>query len=111
MCGNVLSRLDALYVLLTHVKSMYMCVCVQFIGKTPTLPIRLFPPAPRIDFMGRVEVFYNNSWGTICDDAFGIPEANVICQSLNFSSALCHVREAGLGRGSGEILYDHTYIL
>ncbi len=80
------------------------------IGKTPKLPLRLIPPAPRIDFMGRVEVFYNNSWGTVCDDAFGSPEANVICQSLNFSSALCHVREAGFGQGSGEI-QSHMHII
>ncbi len=65
------------------------------------LPTRLIPPAPGIDFMGRVEVYYNNSWGTVCDDGFDVFDANVVCRSLNFSSALCHVREAGLGQGKG----------
>lgn len=70
-------------------------------GKVSTLPTRLIPPAPELDFMGRVEVLYNNSWGTICDDAFDSFDASVVCQSLNFSTALCHVREAGFGEGVG----------
>lgn len=52
--------------------------------------------------MGRVEVFYNNTWGTVCDDAFGTFEANVICLSLNFMRAVCYVREAGFGQGTGK---------
>ena len=59
------------------------------------------PPAPVVDFMGRVEVLYNNTWGTVCDDGFGSVEADVMCQTLNFSEALCYVRESGLGRGEG----------
>ena len=51
--------------------------------------------------MGRVEVLYNNTWGTVCDDAFSSTEANLVCQTLNFTRALCHVREAGLGHGEG----------
>ena len=46
-------------------------------------------------------MLYNNTWGTVCDDNFGSIEADVVCQSLNFSEALCHVRESGLGRGEG----------
>ena len=36
-------------------------------------------------FQGRLEINVNNTWGTVCDDAFGTPEAKVVCQQLHFS--------------------------
>ena len=38
------------------------------------------------DLKGRVEVCQNHAWGTVCDELFGVPEAQVICQQLGFAS-------------------------
>jgi len=33
---------------------------------------------------GRLEIFHNGSWGTVCNDAFNDVAAQVACYSLGF---------------------------
>jgi len=57
------------------------------------------------DFSGRIEVYYNGEWGTVCDDGFGFADAQVACRELGFDAPISYDDNSG-GAGSGRIWLD-----
>ena len=49
--------------------------------------MRLVSSTDRLSPSGRLEVYVNNLWGTVCDDGFTNTSANVVCQQLGFAAA------------------------
>uniref|UniRef100_A0ACB8EXC2 Lysyl oxidase 2 n=1 Tax=Sphaerodactylus townsendi TaxID=933632 RepID=A0ACB8EXC2_9SAUR len=58
---------------------------------------------------GRVEVFYNGEWGTVCDDDFSISAANVVCRQLGYQEAVSWIPSSKYGKGDGRIWLDNVY--
>ena len=55
-----------------------------------------------------MEIFFNGTWGTICDDNWDMKDAHVVCYELGFSKALRAPTEAHFGAGSGPIWLDEV---
>ena len=60
---------------------------------------------------GRVEIFHNGKWGTVCDDLWGITEARVVCRELGYPMAIRALHSSYFGSGSGQIWLDDVQCL
>uniref|UniRef100_A0A2D4KZQ5 SRCR domain-containing protein n=1 Tax=Micrurus paraensis TaxID=1970185 RepID=A0A2D4KZQ5_9SAUR len=55
---------------------------------------------------GRVEVFHDRHWGTVCDDGWDKKDGDVVCRMLGFRGIEEIYRMAAFGQGKGRIWMD-----
>uniref|UniRef100_A0A8C3TTA5 Scavenger receptor class A member 5 n=1 Tax=Catharus ustulatus TaxID=91951 RepID=A0A8C3TTA5_CATUS len=55
---------------------------------------------------GRLEIFHEHRWGSVCDDGWDSKDGDVACRMLGYPGAADVFRMARFGQGSGKIWMD-----
>lgn len=79
-------------------------VTVRCAHTVPYGSLRLVQDAEAMDVNvsnGRLEIFQNGVWGTVCSDTFSLMTANISCQQLGFLRALRFQDSVDVGFGVG----------
>ena len=57
-------------------------------------------------YEGRMEVYHNGVWGTVCDDVWDLNDAQVVCRELGLVEATAAIPDAFYGQGNEHIWLD-----
>ena len=57
---------------------------------------------------GRIEIFYDGQWGTICDNGWDYFDARVACRQLGYKYALKALQGLHVPDGIGQIWLDEV---
>ncbi|XP_034095459.1 lysyl oxidase homolog 2A [Gymnodraco acuticeps] len=98
----------AIHCVLSSLLSLWALCNAQSDSSPPVIQLRLAGEKQK-HYVGRLEVFYNGEWGTVCDDDFSISAAHVACRELGFLDAQSWLPSAKYGKGEGRIWLDNVH--
>ena len=73
---------------------------------TASAPLRLVNGYPDNACSGRVEIYHQDQWGTVCHHNWGLSHARVVCRQLGCGRALSAPTRSSFSEGSGPIWMD-----
>lgn len=83
---------------------------MHFISDTSIGPFPVRLVDGMVETEGRVEIFYDGEWGTVCDDFWGLVDAHVVCREIGCPyGATAAPSRAAFGQGTGTIWIDNVH--
>lgn len=85
-------------------RRLSICLDIYFIHSIDSKQLRLVNGTHRCS--GRVEIFHDGMWGTVCDDKWGMQEVAVTCRELNCGTSVAAKYKSFFGRGHDQVWLD-----
>ena len=80
------------------------CFCLA-----PAVPVRLVGGVRKHNSLsGRVEVWSNGAWGTVCHHLWDLSDATVVCHQLGYQYVFSAPHSSAFGRGTGPVWLDNV---
>ena len=61
-------------------------IILSFIVFTPTIRLVTSSSYIRAQYVGRLEIFHNGQWGTVCNKSWTFQDSLVVCKELGYAS-------------------------
>jgi len=97
-CTGVYARYGTTWLLCTEEESNWTWSFVSKVYKKVSTGTEILE--------GRLEIYYDDQWGTVCDDGFDMDEATVVCNQMGLGNATTLGTVESTNQGTGKIWLD-----